>query len=73
MKIRFKIYRKSKQKERNVILLVSLTGALVEEHEIVRDGLFLLPKAQDRLDIYSVEGKSESTKSPSTQRCIFGE
>ncbi len=32
-----------------------LTGALVEEQEIVRDGLFLL-------DIYSVEGKSESTK-----------
>ena len=43
---------------------ISLTGALVEKQEIVRDGLFLL-------DTYSVEGKSESTISLSNQPWIF--
>ena len=35
---------------------------LVEEQEIVREDLFSMPKPQDRLDIYSLEGKSESFK-----------
>jgi len=54
-------------------IMVAELATLVEEQEIVRDGLFCLAKAPDRLDIYSVEGKSKTSKSPSTQRCIFSE
>jgi len=28
---------------------------------------------KDKMDIYSLDRTSESTKSPSIQRCIFGE